>query len=149
MTVRLGAGLRPRTIGRVQVSAMIRPPASDEVTLQSRFSALRQFEIWTCAASASVDCSRDADFTRSYRSPADAFPAKAPRPTSPVLILRSFDLPDTKASFVRLVVVDNQCTGAPAYRGDQDDDETNVTDCVAGSGEDRNVRAAELQVFKE
>jgi extracellular elastinolytic metalloproteinase len=147
VTVRLGAGRRPRTIGRVQVSAMIRPSASTEAP-QSRFSALRQFEIWTCAVGSGVDCSADGDYARIFRSPADAFPAVAPRPRSPQLILRSFSVPRTRASFVRLVVVANQCTGTPAYRGDQDDDETNVTDCPAGSGEDRNVRAAELQVFR-
>ncbi len=41
----------------------------------------------------------------------------------------------------------NQCTGTPAYQGDQDDDPRNVTDCDEGSTQDDNVRAAELQVF--
>ena len=94
-----------------------------------------------------MTCRRDSQYDRIFRSAPDAFPAIAPRPRSPQLIMRSFAVPRTRASFVRFVVVNNQCTGTPGYRGDQDDDETNVTDCVAGSGEDRNVRAAELQVF--
>jgi hypothetical protein len=49
-------------------------------------------------------------------------------------------------------VLANQCTGAPAYQGDQDDDPLNSTDCdrttvpsQAGNGE--RVPVAELQVF--
>jgi hypothetical protein len=49
---------------------------------------------------------------------------------------------------VRLRVLTNQCTGTPAYLGDQDDDPGNVTDCIAGSTQDDNVRAAELQLFR-
>jgi extracellular elastinolytic metalloproteinase len=44
-------------------------------------------------------------------------------------------------------VLTNQCTGGPAYQGDQDDDPENITDCDEGSDQDLNVRAAELQVF--
>ena len=43
---------------------------------------------------------------------------------------------------------ETQCTGAPAYQGDQDDDPRNITDCDAGSTQDDNVRAAELQLFR-
>jgi extracellular elastinolytic metalloproteinase len=71
----------------------------------------------------------------------------APRPRAPDLTLRSFDVPQTRASHVRLRVLTNQCTGQPAYHGDQDNDPLNVTDCVEGSMQDENVRAAELQVF--
>ena len=46
-------------------------------------------------------------------------------------------------------MVTNQCTGTPAYAGDQDDDPLNITDCSAGSTQDDNVRAAELQVFSQ
>jgi extracellular elastinolytic metalloproteinase len=46
------------------------------------------------------------------------------------------------------VVVENQCTGGPDFQGDQDDDPLNTTDCGEGSVQDDNVRAAELQVFK-
>jgi extracellular elastinolytic metalloproteinase len=64
--------------------------------------------------------------------------------------MRSFKLgDDVRASFLRLRVVTNQCTGTPAFRGDQDNDPGNVTDCVAGSLQGGIVRASELQVFKE
>ena len=60
--------------------------------------------------------------------------------------------PETVASHVRVRVVTNQCTGGPAYQGDQDDDPGNSTDCdentLAGFDvNDERVRAAELQVF--
>ena len=45
---------------------------------------------------------------------------------------------------MRLVALENQCTGAPAYAGEQDDDPANDTDCKAGSDADLSVRAAEL-----
>ena len=48
---------------------------------------------------------------------------------------------------MRFVVLTNQCTGAPDFQGDQDDDPINVTDCSAGSVQDLTVRAAEVQVF--
>ena len=38
-------------------------------------------------------------------------------------------MPQTKATHVRIRVLTNQCTGAPAYQGDQDDDPGNSTDC--------------------
>jgi uncharacterized repeat protein (TIGR01451 family) len=44
-------------------------------------------------------------------------------------------------------VLENQCTGAPDYAGDQDNDPLNNTDCVTGSSRDTQARAAELQVF--
>ncbi|HEV8421405.1 MAG TPA: hypothetical protein VGR13_08635 [Actinomycetota bacterium] len=96
---------------------------------------------------AGVTCTSDADFKLLFESAADAFPAIAPRPRAPELLLRSFAVPKTLATFVRLVVVTNQCTGTPAYQGDQDDDPANITDCEDGSTQDDNVRAAELQVF--
>jgi extracellular elastinolytic metalloproteinase len=116
---------------------------------QSRYSALRQFALYTCRVTASVDCAEPADFTVTYTSPANAFPAIAPRPRAPNLILREFDIPDVRASYVRLVVLHNQCTGTPDFQGDQDDDPGNVTDCEEGSTQDDNVRAAELQVYKQ
>ena len=62
--------------------------------------------------------------------------------------MRSFAVPSTRATHVRLRVVTNQCTGGPAYQGDQDDDPGNNSDCPTGSPQDDNVRAAELQVFR-
>ena len=62
--------------------------------------------------------------------------------------MRSFVVPSTQATHVRLRVLTNQCTGGPTYQGDQDDDPLNITDCDDGSTQDDNVRAAELQVFR-
>ena len=61
--------------------------------------------------------------------------------------MRSFDVPDTQAAAVRLVALENQCTGTAAYAGEQDNDPANATDCKAASDADLSVRAAELQVF--
>lgn len=154
ITVRLDPSEPSYRLKRLQVSAVLRhripaDPGGDTAT-QSRFSALRQFEIWTCRVTSSVDCADDAEFSLAYTSPADAFPSIAPRPRAPELILRSFDIPDVRATYVRLVVLHNQCTGTPDYQGDQDDDPANTfTDCEDGSTQDDNVRIAELQVFKK
>ena len=144
------------TVRRVAVSAMLSPaPAeADPVPLLagadedpdsgSRFTALRQFALEACTA----DCaSSSATWTRFYTSPADAFPAQRPRPVAPDLTLRSFDVPDTSAAAVRLVALENQCTGFDGYAGDQDADATNDTDCTSGSDRDSIVHASELQVF--
>jgi hypothetical protein len=151
VTVALDPSKPSHVIRRVQVSAMLRPTNSadpgGDTGGQSRYSALREFAILTCAATASVDCTEDADFKLVFTSAEDAFPAIAPRPRAPELILRSFEIPQTKATHARLEVVENQCTGTPDYRGDQDDDPRHNTDCVDGSTQDLNVRAAELQVF--
>jgi len=153
VTVELGQS-EPSTIDRVQVSALLRPqlpnpnpkqPNPDPA--QSRFSALRQFRILTCTAAAEGDCTEAGDFTEVFTSAPNAFPSVQPRPRAPDLILRSFDIPPTEATHVRLAVVTNQCTGGPDFQGDQDDDPRNITDCSAGSTQDLNVRAAELQVF--
>jgi extracellular elastinolytic metalloproteinase len=151
VTVRLDPSQRSHVFERVQVSAMLRTreqsnPGGDTGS-QNRFSALRQFELLACEARGNVDCSQDAQFESVFTSPADAFPSVAPRPRAPELIMRSFDVPRTRASHVRLRVLTNQCTGTPAYQGDQDDDPGNITDCEDGSTQDDNVRAAELQVF--
>jgi len=151
VTVRLDPSRNNWVVDEVRVSAMLRPPISTDpggdTGGQSRFSALRQFRILTCRARGPVDCSNDSQFSVIFTSAADAFPAVAPRPRAPELILRSFDVPDTVATHIRIVVLANQCTGTPDYRGDQDDDPRNVTDCVDGSTQDLNVRIAELQVF--
>ena len=54
---------------------------------------------------------------------------------------------NVQATHVKLRVLHNQCTGTPAYQGDQDNDPNNNSDCVSGSARDNEVRAAELQVF--
>jgi hypothetical protein len=145
------AGTAPVTVRDVQVSAMLRSG-------QSRFTALRQFEVWACNNGGSrfnhdgppstADCSTDAGFRKVYTSAADAFPGNSPRPVSPHLILRSFDIPNTKATHLRLVVKTNQCTGGPNFLGEQDADPANATDCPsAGPATTKFVRAAEFQAF--
>jgi extracellular elastinolytic metalloproteinase len=72
----------------------------------------------------------------------------APRPRAPDLIMRSFVVPRTRATHVRLRVVANQCTGGPDYAGEQDEDPRARTDCATASAQALNVRAAERQVFE-
>ena len=142
VTVRLDPTKPAQQIRRVQVSAMI-------AAGQSRFSALRQFEVLACEAKGAVDCSQDTQFTVIYTSAANAFPAVAPRPRSPELIMRSFDVPQTKATHLRFRVVLSQCTGNPDYAGEQDNDPRANTDCATAAPEtaSETVRAAEFEAF--
>ncbi len=127
-----------QNVKRVNVSAALNP------TSGGRFTALRQFEIQTCNGT----CLLPINFTTIYTSPVNAFPGVVPRPAAPNLILRSFDVPDTNATHVRLKVLTNQCTApSTGFRGEQDNDPLNATDCVTASTSDNTVRAAELQVF--
>jgi extracellular elastinolytic metalloproteinase len=151
VTVQLDPSLPEHEFERIQVSAMLRPrihtdPGGDTGT-QNRFSALRQFEILICRAEGSVDCTQDDQFTSIFTSPEDAFPSIAPRPRAPELITRSFDVPQSVATHVRIRVLHNQCTGGPDFQGEQDNDPQFMTDCGDGSGQDDVVRIAELQVF--
>jgi extracellular elastinolytic metalloproteinase len=153
VTVRLDPSKSAQDIGRVQISALLRPrnqqdPGGDTET-QSRFSALRQFQLLSCTVGDGVDCSQDSQFKLIYTSAKDAFPAGAPRPLVTDLNLRSFDIPNVKASFLRLRVLSNQCTGGPDFQGDQDNDPVNVTDCDEGSIQGTRVRVSELQVFSK
>jgi extracellular elastinolytic metalloproteinase len=137
------AGDDAEKIRFVQVSALL----SNNV---NRFTALRQFELWACNADVGGDCASDAGFSLVYTSPADAFPGNPPRPVAPHMLLRSFDIPDTQATHLRLVVKTNQCTGGPAFQGDQDADPAVNADCdsnVAPNSSRNFVRAAELQAF--
>jgi hypothetical protein len=143
------------SIKYIQVSAMLAPG-------NNRFAPLRSFELWACNNQGSLnlkhdkpqgkDCSVDANYTKVYSSPANAFPGTAPRPIAPALLLRRFDVPDFDATHLKFVVKTNQCTGAPAYQGDQDaDPATPNTDCdsnVATNSTRGLVRSAELQVFR-
>ena len=61
--------------------------------------------------------------------------------------MRDFDVPDTEAAAVRLVTLENQCTGFAGYAGEQDNDPTNDTDCKTASDRGSIVHAAELQVY--
>ena len=145
------AGSAPQRINRVHVSAMLGPvfdagPPPSDLT-QNRFTALRQFELWSCNAR-NADCSTDAGFNRIYASPANAFPSDQPRPVSPTLLLREFRFAEVRATHLRLVTKHSQCTGGPDFQGEQDADPHNATDCnQAGSAATRFVRAAELQAF--
>ncbi len=143
-------------IREVRVSAMLRPadaapsdvPLAADPDAGSRFTALRKFAIETCVQSATNACTTpSAVWTRIYTSANDAFPAIAPRPVAPNLNLRTFNIPDRAATHVRLVALENQCTGFSGYAGEQDNDPLNDTDCKAASDRDQSVRAAELQVF--
>jgi extracellular elastinolytic metalloproteinase len=157
VTVDLGGSVH--TVDRVQVSAMLQPG-------QSRFTALRQFQIQTCLADATnANCTAPSGWTTQLTSAENAFPGAPPRPVAPELLLRSLDLPSAvKASHVRIVVLTNQCTGNTAFQGEQDADPLNGTDCREGSPgagtveifgdlpqvvapRDNEVRIAELQVF--
>ena len=153
VAVKLG-GKRRRLVRHVLVSARLRtrrqvagqPDPGD--ASQSRFSALRSFKIATCKATkANKNCRSKGSFKTVFVSSKRAFPSRKPRPVAPDLILRGFKVRRSRATHVRLIVLTNQCTGAPGYRGEQDDDPTNDTDCAQASLQDRNVRAAELQVF--
>lgn len=136
VTVDLAGGLH--TVTGVNVSALLSP------TSGGRFTALRQFEVWTC----NTDCGNPANFTKIFTSPADAFPGEAPRPAAPDLIMRSFAVPATQATHVQLRVVSTQCTGNPRFAGEQDNDPTNNTDCTSSASGD-DVRATEFQVFSQ
>ncbi|MDQ3930377.1 MAG: M36 family metallopeptidase [Chloroflexota bacterium] len=148
VTVNLSGG--SHRVTRVQVSAMLPTPREvprETDVFENRFTALRQFEIWACTASAANSNCTSGGFRRVYVSPANAFPAVRPRPMAPNLILRNFDVPDFTATHVRLRVVSSQCTGAPDYQGEQDNDPRYGTDCDTNSPNGTKVHAAELQVF--
>jgi extracellular elastinolytic metalloproteinase len=154
------AGTDPVHIRHIQVSAHLRnfvtPAGGEPLGGQNRFTALRQFEVWACNAKKD-DCSAGAGFTKVYTSPADAFPGDPPRPVAPHLILREFDIPNTKATHLRLVAKTSQCTGGPAFQGEQDADPANNTDCDSNVPAPTPptartsrafVRAAEFQAFE-
>lgn len=135
-----------QVVRRVNVSAMLRPAGDDtsDPDSGSRFTALRSFAIEVCSSGCGT---AKAKWKRIFTSKANAFPGARPRPVAPNLNLRSFDVPDTPATHVRLVALENQCTGYAGYAGEQDNDPLNDTDCKAASDRDLSVRAAELQVF--
>jgi extracellular elastinolytic metalloproteinase len=143
----------------VKVSAMLGPVPSSSKDADpdsgSRFTALRQFAIETCndvgntgkCSSVLPSDAPGSPYTRIYTSPDNAFAGTAPRPLAPQLLFKMFDVPDTTATHVRLVALENQCTGNAAYAGEQDSDPTNDTDCKSASDRDEFVHAAELEVY--
>ncbi|GAB2605167.1 hypothetical protein Aab01nite_79030 [Paractinoplanes abujensis] len=147
VTVDLAGGAQ--TVRRVQVSAQLRPAITGDVDAgtQNRYTALRQFKVLACTATATVACANAAEFTTVYTSKPDAFPAGAPRPRVKDLVVKSFAIKPTTATHLRLEVVTNQCTGGPEYAGEQDADPRAVTDCATGSPQALNVRVAEFQAY--
>jgi extracellular elastinolytic metalloproteinase len=144
-------GTKAHQVKRVNVSAMLRPGIAgdaDNVATQNGLSALRSFAILACNAE-KADCTVDANFKRVYTSASDAFPGGAYRPYTRDINLRSFDIPNTKATHLRLEVLTSQCTGGPAYAGQQHDDPRTRTDCATASPARDEVRIAEFQVFKK
>jgi extracellular elastinolytic metalloproteinase len=143
------AGDQAQTVRRVQVSALLRPQiqTDPDAAAQNRFSALRQFRVLACTASATVTCADAADFRTVYTSSPNAFPSVAPRPRAPELIIKSFGIRPAKATHLRLEVLTNQCTGAPDYAGEQDADPRADTDCATASPQALNVRVAEFQAY--
>jgi hypothetical protein len=61
--------------------------------------------------------------------------------------VRSFDIRPTVATHLRFEVLTNQCTGAPDYAGERDNDPRADTDCGTASPQALNVGAAEFQAF--
>jgi extracellular elastinolytic metalloproteinase len=143
------------SIDTVQLSALLQPG-------QSRFSALLSFDLQACNNTA-ADCSTDEGFSTFFQSPDDAFPGNALRPTVAALNLRSFEVPTTDATHVRVVVRKSQCTGNPFYQRERfpdHGDPFNDPDCDTGvnlqllalangmrSPVPNQVRINELQVF--
>ena len=169
------AGDQPVSVREIQVSAVLNGgcptdtitgecPAEEEETpsedpgSQNRFSALRSFDIFTCNAAAGVNCGQGQGFTQVFASPDDAFPARRPRPKVSDLTLRPFQVTESMATHVRMVVRDNQCTGAPDFQTESNpendpafnpdcDTEAESPDRAALDPPKQIVRAAELQVF--
>jgi extracellular elastinolytic metalloproteinase len=143
-------GTLPQTVSQINVSALLRPAINGDPDpgpiAQSRFSALRSFQVLACNG-AVADCTQDASYLTVFTSPADAFPAGGFRPVSPELNLRSFSIPPTPATHLRLRVLTSQCTGNPLYAGEQDADPAAATDCATASPAAAQVRIAEFQVF--
>ncbi|MFN2386905.1 MAG: M36 family metallopeptidase, partial [Thermoanaerobaculia bacterium] len=140
----------PRQIDRAQVSAFLEAG-------QNRFTALRKFKIQTSQ--------NGLTFTDWITSGDSAFPGAPPRPVAPEIILRTFSGPTrSNVRFVRIIALHNQCTGNPAFQGEQDADPLNDTDCRFGTPSSglvpifgdlpqvlrsraNEVHIAELQVF--
>ncbi len=139
MTVDL-QGTTPTNVTSVNVSTLAGPNNG------GRFTGVRKFAIATCTVAGLNLCVLPANFTVVYTSPDDAFPAVAPRPVQPQLLMRNFDIPDTLATHVQLRVLTTQCTGQAAFLGEQDNDPLNDTDCLA-SVNGIISRATELQVY--
>ncbi len=139
VTVNL-AGSRAVTVDRIGISAALSGA-------ENRFTALRSFTVLACVATSGRNCSAPSHFV-ALGGERELFTAGAPWPTARDLAFRTIDVPNTKATHLRLVVNGNQCTDGEAYRGSLEQDLDHEADCVLGAPEvARTVRAAELQVF--
>ena len=137
-------------VDRVKVSTLLQPG-------QNRYTALREFEAYACSASPSGDVEvGGATYAcrRIVKSQRDAFPGKPPRPVAPEMILRTWETgAGSGATHVLFRVLNNQCTGQPAFQGEQDNDPANTsTDCRIGTlpplpPRNLEVRTSEFQVF--
>jgi hypothetical protein len=154
----------PVSFTTVNVSAMTtgfptqpRGPGTPTEPAENRFTALRAFDLYACtagadAANATCDGANEAGWRRILKSEDDAFPGQNPRPTVTDMALRTWNVPSTTATHVRLVVRDNQCTGQESFQGDQDNDPGNNSDCRVGNAgaglppRHTEVHAAELQI---
>ena len=109
VTIDLG-GTESINVKYVNVSSMLQSG-------QNRFTALRQFEVWTCDANKGADCATDGGYTKTYTSPANAFPGNSPRPVSPHLLLRTFDIPEHEGHPRAVRRQDEPVHGRPELRG--------------------------------
>ncbi|PWU55629.1 peptidase M36 [Micromonospora sp. S4605] len=143
-------GDAPQVVKRVNVSAMLRPTIAGDADpgSQNSLSALRSFAVSACNAK-TTDCADPANWRRIYTSAADAFPGGAYRAYVRDINLREFRVPTTLATHLRLEVLASQCTGGPAYAGEQDDDPATTTDCATASPARDQVRIAEFQAFSK
>ncbi|MEQ7005520.1 M36 family metallopeptidase [Actinopolymorpha sp. B17G11] len=132
------AGRDPAWVRAVRVSAMT----------HDRFTALRSFAIEVCTQQLLAPCAVDQHdrWRRIYTSPDAAFPGTRPRPVTPDLTFRDFDVPDNQATHVRLVVLETQCTGNPEYHGEQESDLLSMSDCLTSS-KAATTSVAELMVY--
>jgi hypothetical protein len=173
VTIALGGGKHELEQGAASAQLVPTTNANEIASAtQNRFTALRAFELRGCAAGAAAanptcDGTIAAGWQTIYRSAKDFFPSDPPRPVTPELILRGFDLghgwgwnghghgdhgKSKKVTHVQFVVVDNECTGETAYQGEQDNDPLMNTDCRTGTppvfpGRANDVRAAEVQLY--
>ncbi len=162
-------------VREIQVSAINRPQETSnpyDTLAQNRFASLRSFEILGCDETKGADCEEEDGYKVMWTSPDDAFPSGRPRPISPNLKLKNFDVPDFYATHVRLRVLTNQCTGNPIYSLEQNPvgEPLSDPDCVNGftaatladtnvdptdppplanNTQKHRVRISELQVFSE
>ncbi|MEU5904681.1 M36 family metallopeptidase [Micromonospora sp. NPDC047467] len=143
-------GTAPQLIKRVNVSAMLRPAITGDADTgsQNALSALRSFAVSACNAK-TTDCADPTRWKRIYTSADDAFPGGTYRAYTRDINLRTFAVPTTHATHLRLEVLASQCTGGPHYAGEQDDDPATTTDCATASPARGQVRIAEFQAFSK